>query len=554
MEGETRKPAWGRRWKATLAALFVADILIVSSAAAWQVVWRPRSVAELAGMTSFTAGTTVDIEGQITLIDRWNSTYGPMVALILDGGRGCSAAVLGDPAVDYAVGQRIRTTLHFQEYRMNGDRAVTAPELPCPLPLDYATLGPLSFDLALNVRGFGLSFSSYSTDGWATYEVVTRNGDAYPLGLVPVALWKRDPIGNATSPYALESWDAWDADWNDEWGRLYTNYSLHATQIDSMASLGDAASRTGLIRYVDRNADGLLDDGDRIQLRLDPTAGNAYETYILDLAAFPGFNPSRLFGGRYILNGPEGPYDILGESLGVVQLRHVSDHVGPSVNSTLEVGGLRGTTPSPYGRCAFTLYAGDGSLPGDRGFITQGTLPLHGNLTITFDDGNGDGLLDAGDAFLITGLTNRTTATLSVDCGNLGRGSLRWYPGVGYVALPFPPVDLTPTPSPPYRVDVRVAYPHPDLAFARNVTVTLQEAASPYFDYQTVLDEAPLRNGTIGTFGSGGSLAFVDADGNGALSTGDRFDLQGTNSTSDYRLWVSVLFGAYSSSAYIQGQ
>ena len=190
----------------------------------------------------------------------------------------------------------------------------------------------------------------------------------------------------------------------------------------------------------------------------------------------------------------------------------------------------------------------------DRGVITEGTLPLSGNRTITFHDANGDGLLDGGDQFLIGGLAIRGFASLNVDCGIKGTGRIRWNPGHGYVALPLPPADLRETSGPPYRIDVRVAYPHPNLAFAANVTVTLQEATAPQYVFVTLVDGAPLRNGTLGTFGTNGSLTFDDADGDGAFSSGDYFDLRGTSPTADYLLLtVSVLYGSFSYSRGILG-
>lgn len=142
---------------------------------------------EILEMPSWQAGTTVDVEGVVTGVDRWNTTYGPVVMLSLDGAQGCWM-VFGNPAMEYVAGERFRTTLHFQEYRINGERAVMAPELVCPLPTMYISLAVLSEASMLQSRGVGLAFSLYEPDGWATYEVITRNRDAYPLDIFPLAL------------------------------------------------------------------------------------------------------------------------------------------------------------------------------------------------------------------------------------------------------------------------------------------------------------------------------------------------------------------------------
>ena len=56
-----------------------------------------------------------------------------------------------------------------------------------------------------------------------------------------------------------------------------------------------------------------------------------------------------------------------------------------------------------------------------------------------------------------------------------------------------------------------------------------------------VVREAAVVNGTLGAFANG-TLSFVDADGDGYLSVGDHFDVQGSPAAT-YEIEVSLLFG-----------
>ena len=541
------EPNHSRRGRVVLATIAVAVILAMASVALWEYVLRPRTIREILAMPSWKAGTVVDIEGTISDISRLNTTYGPVVVLNLDGFEGCMGAVFGDPAASYVVGQRFRTTLHFAAYRINGDTAVTAPELPCPLPIAFFTLAGIS-ELMMLYQGFGLGFSRSDPDGWTTFDVQTKNGDAYPLDGFPVALWKRGPRANHTNPLVIDTASEWQDEFDTESWRWSANYSAYSTEIDSMASLADPASRTGRIRFTDADGDGRLNDGDGIQVRLDPTGENTYDSYILDLGAFPWVYP--LYRGRYILNGPRGPYDLPSGQTVAVQLRYVSDWVDGTVNTTLDVAGLHGT-PIPYPTCTFELQTGNIQIQRANGTLTEDPVALPGGRTLDYDDLDGDGLLDAGDRFVVGGLRNQSSAFLGLSCGPGRFGNIRWYPGYGYVALPLPPVELTHGTGPPYRIAVRVAYPHPELAMNRTIRVSLREDDMIAYTGHVVLDNVPLVNGTIGTFANG-TLSFVDSDGDGALSSGDTFELDGDRAL-DYFLDVSVLFRSRGWSAYIQG-
>ncbi|HYR80699.1 MAG TPA: hypothetical protein VEN80_00155, partial [Thermoplasmata archaeon] len=132
-----------RRKRRVILVIAVSAIVVAAGFLVWEVFVRPRSLAEVYGFDHWSPGSTVTIVGTITSIERQNTSYGPEVYLGLDGGPGCAGvpSVVGDPTAKYEIGARFQTTLHFQRYTINGDPAVSAPELQCPFPLTLRAIG-----------------------------------------------------------------------------------------------------------------------------------------------------------------------------------------------------------------------------------------------------------------------------------------------------------------------------------------------------------------------------------------------------------------------------
>jgi len=135
----------------------------------------------------------------------------------------------------------------------------------------------------------------------------------------------------------------------------------------------------------------------------------------------------------------------------------------------------------------------------------------------------------------ITGLSDFTETGIRLV--NLANGqnpiTYQWYPGYGHVRG-RPSFALRSNTSDPFIATTDAPFWHPELALNSTLQVILSEN-------DTTLVDASLVNGTIGVF-PGGNLSYLDADGDGYLSTGDSFRV----STTDRRftLEVSVLFGS----------
>src|SRR6266540_646223 len=164
------------RWsnpKRVAVVLLAIALIAASGWFAWEVL-RPRTIREVLETDRLQPGSTVELEGTVTAVYRENTSYGPRVNLELDHYDVCGGPngghVLGDPAVDYRIGDRFRTTLHFVPYRFNGDPAVWAPELVCPFPGLPRAFGYV-WDAVSLITGFALVYRGTDPGGWSGYEV-----------------------------------------------------------------------------------------------------------------------------------------------------------------------------------------------------------------------------------------------------------------------------------------------------------------------------------------------------------------------------------------------
>src|SRR2546428_744933 len=195
------------------------------------------------------------------------------------------------------------------------------------------------------------------------------------------------------------------------------------------------------------------------------------------------------------------------------------------------------------------------------------------NGTLRFVDGNGNGLADSGDRIdvrLPSSVPSNAWNVYLLEVGDFSSAARTYVGGVHVIlAGPRGPLEVplpdrtTPVidfryagstgwgPSagdPPYwvtfqmqgtnpwRATAAVATWSPELALNRTLRATLMENGSP------VLSNVTLANGTARAFANG-TLTFTDADGDGFLSTGDFFSLQG-NSADRYVLEVWYLFNS----------
>jgi hypothetical protein len=536
---ETPQPK-GMPWRTRriVLVLAVSAIVVASGFLVWDVFVRARSLAEVYGFDHWIPGSSVAIVGTITDIERKNTSYGPEVSLELDGGPGCAGApsVAGDPTATYAIGARFQTTLHFQRYTINGDPAVSAPELRCPFPLALEAIGTVLDSVSLFAGRLFLVYNGTESNGTVHYEIATANGATYPPDKLPATLRKStplqgsDPILHAGGP--IDSF----ARWIDFGGLQYLG-TVGAYQefpiVDEMTSLAAGISRNGSLRFADANRNGLVDDGDRLDVNLaatgSPTTWDTYQLIIGGLFAAP---ETYVSCARFILNGPLGPLDVpLPERRDAhVKLQYAGGTSGTTFTSRIDVRPGFGPTLA-LSDVRFFVQA-----EGSSGNGTLSTLPitLSNGVSLAFTDANGDGRLDSGDGFRAGGLANRTSVALILDQGNTTVGTISWVVGYGEPIGRVPTLKFTAQGTNPWRATANASFWSPELALNRTVRASLLENGI------AVLTNVSLGGGILGTFANG-TLAFTDSDGDGSLSSGDVFTVTGA-SGNRYELDISVLY------------
>lgn len=527
------------RRRRRILVLVVAIVLIAAAVVIGWLILRPWTIGQVFGLEHFQPGNQLTVAGTITAVHRENTSYGPRVALDLDSDSLCTGRghVWGDPNATYHVGDALQTTLHFTTYTFNGDPAVSAPELACPFPGLFQAVGVV-VDSVSEIAGISFSYQGTQAGGWRVYEIITHAGLAYNASVLPVTLRKETPIQGANPELpagsTIDSAGLWTTAGYTEYLRVSGGYP-DAPVVDRMTSLASATSANGTLSFADANHDGLVDDGDRLSVRLPGTESpSAWDTYLLQLGSALSQGPATYAAGvHYILNGPNGPFETLASSKPTLtEFRYVGDQAGPPIQTTVEVASVPFGSPPAIGQIEYTLTVnGSAGLSG-----TLASLPTSAGagITLSFSDGNADGLLDAGDRFTVSGAANQTALSLQLVIGGTGAGSIDWIVGYGVPYHAVPDATFSVQGSGPWTITADVPSWSPELALNRTLRATLLENGL------AVVTNASLASGTIGTF-TGGTLTFSDADGDGFLSTGDSFTLNG-DPTATYQVRISLLF------------
>lgn len=539
MQGEASpdSPRTGRRRR--LLAIVIGVVLVAAGVAIWWQFTRPRTIAEVYAFDRFQPGTETVVAGTITGIFWRNVSEGPRVILGLDNSPLCkgSGDVLGDPNATYRVGQAFQTTLHFQAYTINGDPAVTAPELYCPFPLLLEAIGYVIDAVSLHAGRLILVYNGTSSAGISHYEIVTANGAAYRLDKLPVTLRKSTPIQGVNPRLPAGGTIDSVARWLD-WSALQFLGASGAYQefpiADEMTSLAAGVSRNGMLRFNDMKGNGVLDDGDRLEVSFRPTgASTAWDTYLLIVGGMFGPGETYMFAARFIAHGPKVPLEApLSQRQSVVDLRYVGDRYGASLTSQITV--VRRLGPAPA--ISDVRFSLDTAIASANGTLSSLPVTFGNGVTLAFADTNRDGRLDTGDGFSVGNLPNHTRLTLSLGLSSYQEvGLISWIAGYGEPAGRLPIMTLAIQGTGPWRATANVSFWSPEFGMTRTIRATVRENGV------AVLAEVPFVNGTMGTFANG-SLAFTDVDGDRTVSTGDFFTLTDTNVAS-HSLELSILYG-----------
>ena len=362
MEAVPEPPPRPRR-RRVLLVLVVAAVVVTAGFVVWWEFVRPRTIAEVFAFEHFQPGMSVAVQGTITGIYRENTSYGPKVILALDHEPECNTTgqVFGDPNATYAMGQSYQTTLHFQEYTVSGNPAVFAPELACPFLTEVSAMSRV-LDAVSTVWGILLVYNGSEAGGWQDYRVFTKNGDAYNLSVLPVTLESFRPIVGTTPRFPPGSTLDSAANWDSFLSALYVGAagggpSLYFPLVDQMPSLRSGTSANGTLRFIDANADRMLDDGDRLDIRLPPTTSAAtWDTYLLQIGGPLGAAGAYVGAERVLLNGPQGLLDpLLSSEPPMVDLAYGGTQPGPPLHSTVRLASVPIGSPIPVTAIRYSL-------------------------------------------------------------------------------------------------------------------------------------------------------------------------------------------------------
>ena len=504
-------------WKRKIPVAIIVLLLVIGSLfSVWYFILRPISVDELASR-AFEPGDTVEIEGKIAGIRMLNTSYGKITLIKLEGSRIASESyeIIGENSKKYHTGDTFKTTLHFKEYRFNGVRLVTAPELfgtlmKLPSALQTAT------DASSGLGGFLLVPESYEYPTY-TYRVFTPSSDEYPLEALNMTLTKLSL--NTSKAYDQRTFPALFA---DEYLNIGSAPENIAGKIIDYAPSLEGPSTNGTVVFIDRNSNGMLDDGDEFSLNLPPTRDESYiDTYLLSIKA-PSSEHAFCGGMKYIINWYRGPYY---EKTGTfLSMKYMNQNTGNGwTESEIQVGDFSFPRELKFGD-----FYGILSVEEKNGYCDYMKLNLNEtemydknlNLSLKYVDSNNNGLLDRGDLFVING---STYWKYTLDIGTWKTGIygtwISWCSGIGHISGCMPDIEWVKE-----GIKNSTKYTaHPDYLFS---PMTLSNASLRIVLENGEQIDAQVADGTIYS-DDDVNITFTDANSDYMLSDGDYFTVSG---------------------------
>lgn len=514
-----------------MIAIIVVTIIIIPSFLYWHFSTRPRSIRELAedggfpnpgqkfSFRSYKPGDTTTLEGTITNITVMNTTYGVFTRLELDDFK--ALCLIGEHGKKYTVGERISTTIHFNEYWYNGQSFVWADELDWPFPYFFIVMNIVTSAVS-TVGGVTLVPEPSETIGQMKYTVYLPRGTSFPLDMFNVSVQK------GTHTFFEDYIDM---------SHCYYN----CPKIAHMDPLVDGTA--GVLTFKDADGDSNLSEGDYFLFNIPPTENRfTIETYYLSIPVptEEGFwQDSILYGGAYLVNSNRGFYDLtLPDKVGnFLFLQHEGDvETAPAqIQSTISVRKALGFKHG-YATCRVKLVDDDTKTVVLSQNIIPGTINGEGGVTLSFSDENFNQILDDGDTFVIEGLPKWQGYELYILYPERGViADIRWVTGIGSDSGNYPHVRFAPATAPnasqPYDYDIKIS----------EILGKLGEKLSSFlvrvFEDGNEIYEEPLwlKNGTIATT-DGKTLLYTDADFNERLTVGDYFTVQNCKQNARYDL------------------
>ncbi len=408
-------------------AIMLAAIILSSVFLAYYVydkVYGPISVDELASR-EFKPGDVVVLEGTVSSSRTLNTTYGEINLVKLEGMDLPEDAyeIIADR--EYKAGEHFSKTLHFKEFRFNGVRLVTAPELFST----YLVL-PSAIQVVTSSTSFldGFALIPESCDSPTnTYRVFTNSGDEYPITEFNMTLLRIRL--NTDRSFDQRTFPALFVDEYLLLGSIGPEDTRveNSTLVDHSDSL-DTVSDNGTVSFTDTNSDGLLNNGDEFVVNIPPTYDEGeIDSYILFVSANNGSEEG--YGGiAYMLNWYSGQYSLFDDHAFVSLKYEGDDRSGEQPEYRVSIYDSSMPVRVPLEDCRIVLdVEQDGEDVYDGYFelsSREWSLERY-NITVEYLDRNGDGSLDVGDEIIVSG-PEEYDYSLRVYGGKIYTADLKW--------------------------------------------------------------------------------------------------------------------------------
>ena len=501
-----------RKIEAVLVAVLILSISILST---WFIFLRPLSVDDIA-YHFFDPGDTVVVEGTISEVEHFNTSYGNITMVSLEGKTIAADAYkfIGEPGRTYHPGDRFRITLHFQRFQFNNRTLITAPEIFSSLFLLPMSLEEVE-DASSFLEGILLVPETYERPT-KEYVVFTPSNDSYPLEMFNASLLKMEINERLDKPPIVKNGVYNHLTYPALFAEEYLNVGNTSSmkRLDFIRNLKDGASENGTLVFRDSNSNGMLDDGDRFIVNIPNTRDrNDIQTYLLTVSGPKGRFSSYAEGMKYIINWYDGPYTHKDKPFLEMTIKHATEKrlvlecKNTSYPAKIPLKSMRLRMVFKYEYAEFNLSSGH-DFNEEYGIAARA------------EDLNGNSLFDKGDTLVLTGNLSRK-CTIDVWTENMSQLTyVSWCPKYGHISGNLPDITHTDeTIDGEKKIGIHMSYTHPIMSLS-NTTVSFTHSS------ETLIDSAPLRNGMLFE-GSSGNISFVDADMNGMLSNGDYFLFSG---------------------------
>jgi len=222
-----------------------------------------------------------------------NTSYGQYQYLTLSDGP--LFIICEDVSENYSIGEDYQTTLHYQNYWFNQNRAIGTPETMGPNLYQTVAMEDV-IDSVSSIGGCYLELVS-SNEKYFEYKFF-HNSTGVPLSDMNVSLRASPTLG-------VEN----EAIITYEYVSLMSDFDK-GNEIDFMASLDQNSSANETIEFIDENSNNLLDTGDIFRIYIPPTSNESIiNTYELLIGGGYSQGVNNYYGAKYIINWYQGPLE-----------------------------------------------------------------------------------------------------------------------------------------------------------------------------------------------------------------------------------------------------